>query len=347
MRIEDGMEPYLWDPSAPPDPDIARLEQLLRPLRTNAPAPQLPARSWEAAQDAQTRWLTARFLAPAIGMAAAVLLMVGGAWQSTSQSSAWAVASLEGNPVVGTESIGASGHLAVGDALVTDAASRARIEVRDLGEVTVDTNSRVRLVESRGGHHRLALDRGTLHALIVAPPGQFVVDTPSARATDLGCAYTLHVDDDGLGLLSVQSGWVAFEFQGRESFVPAGASCRTVPREGPGTPRYDDAEQAFQDSLDEVDYGGDATKTEPSLEYVLQHARPRDAMTLWHLIARVDAARRGAVVDALAARVPMPKGVARDAVLRLDRGSLDRWWNALGLEDASWWRVWKREYPNP
>jgi len=344
------MNSYLWDPSADPDPEIERLETLLRPLQTKRPLAPLPA--------PPTRWLTARFLAPALAAAAAVLLMVGATWRSTSQSSAWIVAAVSGDPRVesspgplhpGASSIGAGSHLAVGQALVTDAASRARIDVEDLGEVTVDVNSRVRLIESRSGRHRLALDRGTLRALIVAPPGQFVVDTPSARATDLGCAYTLHVDDDGLGLISVQAGWVAFEFNGpngkNESFVPAGASCRTVPRAGPGTPRYDDAEQPFQDSLDEVDYGGDATRTEPSLEYVLQHARPRDAMTLWHLVSRVDAAHRGAVVDALAARVPMPKGVTRDAALRLDRAALDAWWNALGLDDAGWWRVWKREYP--
>jgi hypothetical protein len=340
----NDMNDYLWDPSATPDPQIERLEQLLRPLRTTPPALQLPTRADERHDERSTRWFTARFLAPALGVAAAVLLMVGATWQSSSRSFGWNVASVTGDPRIGSESVGAGGHLAVGQALVTDAASSAHIEVSSIGEVTVDANSRVRLIESRGGRHRLALDRGTLRALIVAPPGQFVVDTPSARATDLGCAYTLHVDDDGLGLLSVQAGWVAFEFNRRESFVPAGASCRTVPRAGPGTPRYDDADQTFQDSLDEVDYGGDSTRTEPSLEYVLQHARPRDAMTLWHLVSRVDAAHRGAVVDALAARVPMPKGTTRDAVLRLDRPSLDAWWNALGLDDASWWRVWKREW---
>jgi hypothetical protein len=65
-------------------------------------------------------------------------------------------------------------------------------------------------------------------------------------------------------------------------------------------------------------------------------------MTLWHLISRVPSADRAAVVDALAARVPMPPAVARDAVLRLDRAALDQWWDALGLDEATWWRKWKR-----
>ena len=65
-------------------------------------------------------------------------------------------------------------------------------------------------------------------------------------------------------------------------------------------------------------------------------------MTLWHLIPRVSGADRTAVVDALAARVPMPAAVTRDAVLRLDRAALDQWWDTLGLDEASWWRKWKR-----
>src|SRR5262249_18008369 len=135
----------------------------------------------------------------------------------------------------------------------TDAVSRARMDVGTIGQVTIDVNSRVRLVDTRAGRHQLALERGTLHAFITAPPGQFIVNTPSSTATDLGCVYTLHVDEDGRGLLSVTAGWVAFEYKGRESFVPAGASSPTDPDFGPGTPRYDDADETFRRALDEID----------------------------------------------------------------------------------------------
>ena len=49
-----------------------------------------------------------------------------------------------------------------------------------------------------------------------------------------------------------------------------------------------------------------------------------------------------ATVDALNARVPLPPTVSRDAIMRLDRASLDQWWDTLGLNEASWWRMWKR-----
>jgi hypothetical protein len=88
-----------------------------------------------------------------------------------------------------------------------------------------------------------------MQAFIWAPPRQFYVDTPSAVAVDLGCAYTLEVGDDGQGLLSVVGGWVAFEWQGRETFVPAMAMCVTRPRLGPGTPYFSDASEDFQNAL--------------------------------------------------------------------------------------------------
>src|SRR5262249_48383470 len=183
---------------------------------------------------------------------------------------------------------------------VTDAASTARVDVSTIGEVTIAENTRVRLLATRTAHHQLALERGTLHAIITAPPGQFVVDTPSSRATDLGCVYTLHVDQAGAGLLSVAAGWVAFENGGRESFVPAGASARTDRVSGPGTPSYDDADATFQGALGVVDTAPDTARRREALDVVLQRARERDAMTRWHLIPRVAATDGGAGTHARA-----------------------------------------------
>ena len=337
---------YLWDPSAPPDPAVERLERLLSPLRTTPPPPMARFRQARAPLPAPpVQWRTPRFLVPALAAAAAMALMIASTLGPGSDAS-MVVASIQGQPRVGWTTIAGEARLPVGGTLITDRSSRARIEVGAIGRVTVDTDTRVRLVETGDQRHQLALDRGTLHAFIVAPPGQFIVDTPSATATDLGCVYDLTVDEYGTGLLTVVAGWVAFEEGGRESFVPAGASARTSRETGPGTPRYDDAPAEWIAALDEVDRGNDVPRKADPLEVVLGRARPRDAMTLWHLVSRVRAANRAAVVDTLAALVPLPASTTRDAVLRLDRAALDAWWEALGLRDAGWWRTWKRPLPD-
>ena len=344
---------YLWDGSAPPDPDVQRLEQLLAPLRStrNISGIRLQpdfGRSPRGVQlkldatDFAIRWKTTRFLVPALAAAASIALMIGASWQSLRPTStAWVVAAIEGQPLIGSSAVASAGRFAVGQTLVTDAASRARIEVGTIGEVTVDPQSRVRLVASRDGHHRLALASGTLRASITAPPGQFIVDTRSATATDLGCAYTLHVDEDGSGVLRVTSGWVSLRLGARESFVPAGASARIDSNLGPGTPRYDDEDREYQDAVDAFDFSNDPPERASALRTLLGHGHSGDALTLWHLLPRVAAPDRAAVVDALADQVAPPPGVTREAILRLDRDALDAWWNELGLGDATWWRKWK------
>jgi hypothetical protein len=50
------------------------------------------------------------------------------------------------------------------------------------------------------------------------------------------------------------------------------------------------------------------------------------------------------VFDRMAQLAPPPQGVTREAVLRGDRRATDRWWNALGLKNTTWWRLWKTKW---
>lgn len=241
----------------------------------------------------------------------------------------WEVARLAGVPTIGANRIEGSGRIAVGEWLETDGASRAKINVANIGQVDIGPNSRVRLVGTRSTEHRLALERGRLHAMISAPPRLFVVETPSATAIDLGCSYTLEVDDRGRSILHVTSGWVALARQGRESIVPAGAMCVTEPGKGVGTPFFDDASMRFRNALSRLDFQNGGAK---ALGIILSEAREYDTLTLWHLLYRVQGAERARVYDRLAALIAPPTGVTREGVLRLDKGMLDLW--KKGLEWA-------------
>jgi hypothetical protein len=186
-----------------------------------------------------------------------------------------------------------------------------------------------------------------MHALIWSPPGQFFVETPSATAVDLGCAYTMTVDGEGVGVVRVTSGWVGFEWRGQESFIPAGAMCITRPGLGPGTPHFEDTSPAFQSALVMLDMqGGSRADRAAALDRLLAEARAQDTVTLWHLLTRVDPDLRGRVFDRLAAYVPPPDAVTREGIRAGRRDMLDRWWDALGLGTTSWWRTWKQPWKN-
>lgn len=199
-----------------------------------------------------------------------------------------------------------------------------------IGSLRVESGTRLRW---KGGN-RFTLEQGEVHALVWAPPREFVIDTPSAKAVDLGCQYTLRVGEDGGGMLRVETGWVALEHGKREAFVPAGAECRTRKGKGPGTPYFVGSSEGLKIALHRWDDGDRA-----ALPAVLASAGDRDGLSLWHLLAQVDGADRRLVVDRLGAVVKLED---KSGILRGDPKAMDRAWEALGLGGADWWRGWKQ-----
>lgn len=263
----------------------------------------------------------------------------------------WEVARLSGTPRVGSQEIVGGGRLAIGQWLETDANSRARVEVGQIGHVEIDPNTRVQLVATRPTEHRLALAQGRLRATIYAPPRLFFVETPSAVAADLGCAYTLEVDEHGASLLHVTSGFVALDAGGRESVVPAGAACTTRSGTGPGTPYFEDASDEFRTSLNALDFGNvSGEEREKALGTLLDYARGRDGLTLWHLLPRVSGDERSRVYERLAALVPPPPNVTREGIMQLDKEMLDHWKGKLEeawfSNDPVWKKAWRDLWTN-
>lgn len=242
----------------------------------------------------------------------------------------WSVSALSGAPRLDSRTIATdAADLRVGAWLETDAHSTARLSSDQIGRVTVEPNSRLRLSTAAQNDHRLDLARGSLSAFIWAPPRIFFVNTPSATAVDLGCAYTLKVDDDGDGQLHVTLGYVALEHDGRESLIPSGAMCLTRRHAGPGTPFSEDASEALRAALEQFDFRPGSAGT--ALATILAVARPEDAVTLWHLLARTAGAERARVFDALAQHHAPPQGVTRPGVLAGDTAMRSAWGRELGL----------------
>ncbi len=308
------MSNYLWDKTGIPDPEVERLEKLLVPFRYERRGPHLiplrprfrPAQLW-----------------PVLGAAAAILL-VASAWWAV-RSEAWSVS------VVRREGLSRNVHLHAGETLETAAGETAHMSLERVGRLDVDPETTLRVISSRPDQQHLELMRGTIHAHIGAAPRVFVVNTPSATATDLGCAYTLHVEQSGDGMVQVNSGLVEFDWHGRRALVPTGAMAITKAGTGPGTPFFDDALPSFRRSLATFDFVSDTGSRAQALETVLATARPRDAVTLLNLIPTVAPSERAAVVARLAELLPPSPAVDLDDLRAGRFQSLQAWWNELGL----------------
>jgi hypothetical protein len=309
---------YLWDKSGEPDPEIQRLENLLAPLGHQEG--RVPA--WPAPRS--------RRIPVLLAIAASVLVAVAGTWIAVQRNRpAWQVKMVQGAPSIT--------KLGNGQSLVTDGQSRARLDLDGVGEVQVEPNSRVSVVAMKSDEQRLSLEHGEIHALIWAPPGKFYVNTPSSQTVDLGCEYRLQVDAEGVGLVHVNTGWVAFEKDGRESFIPEGAACVTRPNKGPGIPYYEDATKLLIDAVHRFDADGD----QPAIGVITTEARKKDAISLWHLLRRVPPSDRTRVYDRLSEFITIPASVTREGILGGNPAMIDGLWNELDIGDTSWWRMWK------
>lgn len=346
--LEDGG--YLWDGSGEPDPEIRKLEVLLEKFGLDRRPPVFPeiapGKRWSFFP-LRLRFFPVIATTAAVGIIATVAFLAYVAKPVSPTVAGWDVSRLAGTPRIGGDAVGGreTKRLGIGQVLETDQHSRANLRSADVGQIEMEPSTRLRLMTIEKGLKRIALDRGTIHTYIWAPPGQFVVDTPSAVTVDLGCAYTLQVDDSGAGLVRTSMGWVGFKRNGRESFIPAGTACATRPKVGPGTPYREDASSQLRSALERFDFE-DSTPQQRAgdLEIVLGESRKQDALTLWHLLARVDQEQRALVYDRFRALAPPPPGVTREGILRLDLPMLDQWWNELGFDDISVWRHWERTW---
>jgi ferric-dicitrate binding protein FerR (iron transport regulator) len=308
------MSDYLFNRDGPPDPEVERLEHLLEGYRYRGrPAP--PRRRRRAV-------IVSTVLVGAVAASVA-------AWLALRRPGAdrWTVESLAGSPSCGGRPCAGLGP---DDALETDPGSRARVQIGRFGHLDVEPGTSIRR-RATVGQERLALLHGTVSAEVAAPPRLVVIETASARAVDLGCAYTLSVDAAGTGRLRVTSGFVALEAPSGSVFVPRGAEAALRGGSAPGTPVFMDAADELRDALALVDAGLAAgTVDRPALERVLAGARLRDTLSLFNLVPQLPAHTRAAVLDRmLALGAPVPHDLSRTDLLAADPDALERWRHTL------------------
>ena len=325
---------YLWDPAAVPDPEIQRLEALLRPVAYTATplreiptprrAPRLRIGAWSA-------------------LAAAAVLAVGALYATRRVTvTPWAVTAERGVPVVrGASGEPAHGALARGGVVETDARSTAVIAVGRIGRAELGPDSRLRLLGDGVSEHRLALERGTMHASIDAPPRYFLVQTASALAVDLGCVYTLTADERGNGLLMVEEGEVELQLGDVRVAVLAGNAASLRNGRGPGLPYPMHASNALRRAV--AAYDADP-RNGAALDAVLAAADEHSTITLWHLLQRAAPEARERVYARLATIAPPPATATRERVLRGESGALQRWRTDLqpswAVRPPVWRRLW-------
>lgn len=322
----------LWSPDQPGDADLARLEQLLgryRHLPTEVPmlAPSAAPRRrpWRRSLALAGGSVAAAVLAVAVWLPWRLHWTTDAPWPVTADAAAlWPA-------------------LAVGDTLQTFAGQHARVAIARIGTLEVSPETRLSLIETRSGHHRIALASGHVHARVWAPPGAFGVLDGGAEVIDLGCVFDLWKHADGSGRLAVDSGWVMHSEGGRETLVPAGYALDFSPDQV-GLPLRPAAPTAFADAVTALDRALHVGHRDTAAETrIADLAAPDDAFTLLSLLTRYPTLADGPLYPRLAETIGATPLDARhrEAWISGSVHAINAWWDRMPRPPKQWWRNWR------
>ena len=300
------MSDPLFDPTQKGDEDLVALERLLSTQRYKS-----PEKSWER-----------RALAgPPLGKSGRRVL--GGA---VTLLAAAVVAFFYFVPK-------ADGAWRIGQTRSTGSQQHLELALNGIGTLNLEPDTTVKLLASSPTEQRVQLDRGTVHAKVNAPPRVFMVDTPVARAVDLGCEYTLHVAGNHRTERKVTFGRVALE-DGRNSVtVYAGFETTQSPKSPPRVPWPSDATPELEELIRQADVERDAKALDQLIHHpcdVTKHCLGpfEQQLALWHLAFRLDTAGRKAAIEKLSEAVPPPAELDVDA-FELSAPAMQKWLDAL------------------
>ncbi len=314
---------YLWDRSGRVDPEIARLEALLSPLRHDAPLDEVRLR--------RRRARTPIVLAIVTAVAATVALAVWFRSRSgvadevaCNGSTGFAFAAKAGTVACGGVAV-ERGVLPIGTVLDTGAHG-ADLAIADIGTAELGANTRVRLDRTSAARHELHLEVGSMHARVSAPPRIFAVTTPSAHVTDLGCEYSIEIDGSGAGVIHVVTGKVELETgTGTVVVAPAGSHARLLPGRRASLPLSDRARPELIAAVRALEAGA-----ADGITQVLAVATVGDAITVANLAQVAPQLHRRAILERLAELVPPPQQLTVDEALA-DGALFEMWFDEVVL----------------
>jgi hypothetical protein len=239
----------------------------------------------------------------------------------------WHVTKVKGTPVIndGAKSIASFDSLKAGDWIETDDSSKAIITIAGLGQITVEPKSRVKILNSEKGEHKVLLEYGTINTDFSQKSEKFSIETKNSVAWDnnpKGTAYTFSVDNKGDGMILVKNGSVLLESRGKESVVPAGKVCLVQASVGPGTPFSVNASAEFRNALYTYDFAPNGQNT---IYNVINTANNSDMISLINLIPRVNDDVKEQIYSKVSGVVAPPTYIMKDSLRYFDCEKLGEW----------------------
>ncbi|MBE0552023.1 MAG: sigma-70 family RNA polymerase sigma factor [Ignavibacterium sp.] len=243
----------------------------------------------------------------------------------TSPSGGWEVISSSGQPKIDNSIVNKGDSFSSESNIETNAGSSVTVAIPEMGRLLIDNSS---FVSRTKNSNEVKVDKGQIRKFEGDASNVLTVLTPLAKFTELykGGAFRLHVEDNGMCKLTVESGWVIVNIKEFDSYVPKNFGC-LITRGKYAIPYPSDSSPQLIGLLENFSGIND-----PSIGTILSLMTTKETLSLWHIIQLISTENRSIAFDRLNELIPVPSGVTKAGILALNKTMLLDWRQEIELK---------------
>lgn len=238
----------------------------------------------------------------------------------------WKLQTVKGTVRIGKSNVSVGNVLSDSEKLVTGPGGSAQIEVPNFGLISLTQNSVVNKVNK----NEIQFLQGKIYVnKNIGTSSLFSIVCFGTKTKSLTSYDSYNITNNlQTASLSVYSGLVEVSGNKFSAYVPAGFTCEINKRNGLGIPYSENASPYMIEALRNYTFRGQ----QYAITQILSAAQKSDAVSLWHLLARVNAMYKTTIFNQLASYVTPPEGLTQNSSFSLASKQMLNW---LGKITAS------------
>jgi DNA-directed RNA polymerase specialized sigma24 family protein len=242
--------------------------------------------------------------------------------QLVSSSTDWSVSIESGVPLINNEPFSSFLELSDGDIIRTDSISTAKIDIPQVGEISVWRDTKFRRLEETNS---VELSKGKVSIIAENPQNTLSIKIPEVTVGNFGhsARYSIETDHRGNSIIELESGWLKVLSGKDEVVIAPNYILNVYKRSGSSIPYHIQSSFEYIAILDDYLFGG---KRDVTLNHLLSLSSKNEIITLWNLLFRVNAGSQAEnVYYRLYELAPHSDQINKADILSLDSQILHQW----------------------
>lgn len=214
----------------------------------------------------------------------AVPILIFLCFQLISSTNDWIVNIESGAPVINDEPISTTTELSDGDIIRTNSSSAAKIEIPQIGRISIAGNTIFKKLDQA---HSGELLKGSANIIAESIDDNLSIKIPEVTVENYGytAEYSLETDHRGNSIIQLESGKLKVYSGGDEIVITSSYKLNVYQGSGASIPIHSQSTFEYSAIVDEYLFGG---KRDVTLKNLLGRSSHNDIITLWNLLSVVD-----------------------------------------------------------